>query len=281
MQFRYPTNKLPHTVVVGISTSGPQKFRFEALDPQKPNTYYINHVGHVNGYREFELRFPTAPDNIILNIYNTATGNYTEDQDPTFRLTKFEAVKLKTHPIWLTPKDRSFIKFAQHFSESASIKTATLQDGTPSIYRSDDAQFVIDYYDVIYDRKLKQVINTPARIGHETGIIEASKNAFVQYTIPMRMIILLHEYSHKYKNPKNGLPIGSETGADIAALMMYLSLGYSPLEAHQAFLYVFNEANNEMNHKRYLIISDFIKRFERGEIANYFQSAGEVRKYAK
>ena len=82
----------------------------------------------------------------------------------------------------------------------------------------------------------------------------------------MRMIILLHEYSHKYLNPTVNKPIAYETGADINALRIYLALGYPPSEAHYAFLHVFKDANNHQNHKRYEIIKDFIYKFTNGEI---------------
>ena len=51
----------------------------------------------------------------------------------------------------------------------------------------------------------------------------------------MRLIILLHEYSHKYSNPKIGRKIEDEVAADINALRMYLSKGYSEVEAQYAF----------------------------------------------
>jgi hypothetical protein len=53
---------------------------------------------------------------------------------------------------------------------------------------------------------------------------------------------------------------------------MYLSLGYSEMEAQQAFLYVFKGANNAVNHKRYLIINDFITKYNNGEIKKNFSS---------
>jgi hypothetical protein len=111
------------------------------------------------------------------------------------------------------------------------------------------------------------MLTTPARIGHNTGIIEVSKNKFMQYTIPMRLIILLHEFSHKYLNPKIDKPISYETGADIQGLYVYLGKGWSPYEAHKTFLQVFKNANNEPNHKRYKIINDFIAKYEKGQIS--------------
>lgn len=51
----------------------------------------------------------------------------------------------------------------------------------------------------------------------------------------MRLIILLHEFSHKFLNPKIDKPISYETGADIQGLYIYLGKGWSPYEAHKTF----------------------------------------------
>jgi hypothetical protein len=82
------------------------------------------------------------------------------------------------------------------------------------------------------------------------------------------MAILLHEFSHKYMNPKIGREISDEISADINALNIYLSLGYPYIEAQYAFLKVFRGANNPFNKKRYLILDDFIKKFINGELEN-------------
>jgi hypothetical protein len=84
----------------------------------------------------------------------------------------------------------------------------------------------------------------------------------------MRMVILLHEFSHKYINPKLNRDIGDEVSADINALNIYLSLGYPLIEAQYAFLKVFRGANNELNKRRYLILNDFMTKFHKGELEN-------------
>lgn len=264
----FPTNKIPFTLVIGVQTTAPCEIKIEAQDANKLHTFYANRKGIVNGYREFEVKFPQSPANAAVSVYNIANGNVIGRTDPSFTITKIAAKPLETRAIWQSAQDRSFVKFAQWFSENAANFTSG--DMIPHIYRSDDAQFTIDYYNKIRDRQTGAFVNTPARIGHDKGIIEVSKKDFLTYTVPMRMIILLHEYSHKWKNPKNNLDMANEAAADIAALDMYLSLGYSPMEAHQAFLYVFNGAKTPENHKRYLIIKDYIEKFERGELDKYY-----------
>lgn len=273
MILNIPSNKRPFTLLVRIKTNKPQTIRVSAKNRDKDNTYYENRKGVVKGYREFEIKMPKSPLNTVVNIYNVKNGNYKGRQDKSFQVT-FKVQGLKTCQIWMSPETASFVKFAQFFSENAALLTSG--DRTPHVYSSDDRKFHISYFDKIRNRQTGNFVGTPARIGHSTGIIEVSKRDFLKYTVPMRMVILLHEYSHKYMNPKINRPISYETGADINALMLYLSLGYSEIEAHQAFLYVFKDANNKMNFKRYLIIRDFIKKFSKGKIANCFVDSKTV-----
>ena len=94
----------------------------------------------------------------------------------------------------------------------------------------------------------------------------------------MRLVILLHEFSHKYMNPKIGREISDEVSADINALNIYLSLGYPMIEAQYAFLKVFKGANNELNKRRYLILDDFMKKFESGELENKTMTSQSLKK---
>jgi hypothetical protein len=261
------TNKKPQTMVIRVETKKPEEICIIAKDKNKPNTFYVKRKGIVNGVRDFELKFPKSPSETIVAAYNKKSG-LIQGTDPTFKISDFKTKELATCPIWMSPETISFIKFAQEFSENASVLSAG--DKIPHIYRSDDGKFNFDYYLRIRDRQTGDYVNTPARIGHLTGIIEISKKDFLKYSVPMRMIILLHEYSHKYLNPKINREISYETGADINALLLYFSLGYSEMEAHQAFLYVFRGADNDMNHKRYLIIKDFINKYSKGQINNCY-----------
>lgn len=285
MQRLFPSDRKAFTLVLDIQTSRPTQLKIEALDAKKPFTAFYRTVGEIKGRREYELLFPLSPNELDVRIYDAKFKSYNDyirgtnsDTRNSIKVTSTKIIPLKTTPIWLSDNDRSFIKFAEKFSENAGIYSATNHDGTPSIYRSDDGKFTIDYYDKIQDRQTKQFINTPARIGHQTGVIEVSKKDFQRYTVPMRMVILLHEYSHKWKNQESGLRIENESGADINALMMYLSLGYSPIEAHQAFLYVFKGANNKVNKDRYMIIRDFIMKFKKGELGQYYTTQNVVKR---
>lgn len=266
MIFYVPANGMPFTLLIEVTTKKPEVISIIAKDANKHNTYYISRKGDVSGLRVFELKFPQTPNLMVISIFNPKNGNYSNDEDKSFEITKFEAKELKTCSLWADRDIYNFIKFAQYFSANASVLSAG--DYKPSIYRSDDGKFCIDYYQKIRNRKTGAFVSTPARIGHNTGIIEISKSDYERYTVPMRMIILLHEFSHKYMNPKIGRKISDEVSADINALNIYLSLGYPAIEAQYAFLKVFKGANNSFNKKRYLILNDFITKFSKGELEN-------------
>ncbi len=277
MQKVFPSNKKSFSLQFNVA-SIPQKMKIQALDRNKPYSYYYATQGNIDDKgRDFDLTFPISPDELVVRVYPDrfkSYSDYLQYSNPAQRNIQISGTKvssLKTTPIWLSPDDKEFIKFAEWFCQNAGILSATQANGIPSIYKSDGGKFEIHYHTKIKNKD-GSYVNTPARIGHETGYIEVSQVDFRNFTIPGRMAILCHEYSHKYVNPKTGLKISDEVGADINGLNIYLSLGFSPVEAHLVFLKVFETANNEMNHKRYQILNDFIDKFMKGQLKQYYKS---------
>jgi hypothetical protein len=260
-----PSNYKAFQLIITIKSVGEVPIAIKAFDPNKSNTFYINRGGVVKGQRVFKLKFPVSPSWIKIAIFNPNNGNMALAEDDTFSVEDVKVQRLDEYDVWWNKETKDFYKFAVSFSENASVLNAG-HHKNPVIYKSDDNKFRIDYYNVITDDKTGAELSTPARVAHSTGIIEVSKRDFEKYSVPMRLIILLHEFAHKYLNPKIGKPIESETGADIQALYIYLGKGWSPVEAHLAFLHVFKTAANDSNHKRYKIIDDFILKYEKGLI---------------
>lgn len=279
----FPSNKKSFGLSFNVATVAPMKLKVQAYDKGKQNTYYYRTAGSVDRRgRTFDLKFPISPNELVVQVFPDKYRTYDEfisyappsERGMTISNTKIDKLSLKS--IWLSREDLEFIKFAEWFSSNASILSATQPDGIPSIYKSDSGKFEIDYFDKIRDKASGQYVSTPARIGHNSGIIEASKSDFLKYTVHGRMAILLHEYSHKFVNPRTGLKVQDEIGADINALNMYLSLGYSPVEAQLVFLQVFDTANNEYNHKRFIALNDFVKKFMNGELTKYYKSSSDA-----
>ena len=277
------TDRRPLTIVANVVTNGNQRIRIIARDKNKPSTVYGDRFQNINGKARLEIKMPKSPTETELVVYNVASANQPNgirigNDDPTFKVAlDFEA--LKACPMFMTQDTIAFVKFCQEFCENASVLSGdTIIDGKviPSIYESDNGKFRIHYFNKIRDKRTGNFVGTPARIGHDSGIIEVSKSDFLTYSIPMRMVILLHEYSHVFMNGKVGREKNNEISADINGLMIYFSLGYSEIEAHYAFLKVFKNANTPENAKRYKIINDFIDRYTRGEINNCFVKTSSV-----
>ena len=277
MQKVFPANKKKFNFQFTVGTTIPTNLKIQAYDKNKPYSFYYNTEGKVDSKgRMFDLKFPISPDQLVVQLYPARYANYDEYRrfgnpvEKQIFVKDTKVVPLKIYPIWLSPDDRSFIEFAEWFSNNAGILSATNPDGVPSIYKSSNGKYEIDYFNIITNKN-GSTVTTPARIGHKSGIIEVSKSDFIRYTVQGRMAILLHEYSHKFVNEKSGLKATDEIGADINALNIYLSLGYSPMEAHLVFLKVFHTANNDFNHKRYLVLNDFIQKFVNGKLKQYYK----------
>jgi len=248
-------NKIPEPIYV----------RLMAVDPNKPYTKYVDRGGEIapNSSRTFYMKFPVSPAEMKAIILNPKVGNAPIGQDPTFEIEDFGVEKLPEYDVWWNQDTKNFYDFAVDFAQNAATYSAS-SNMKPHIYRSDDGKFEINYYDIIRDKRSGKPLTTPARVGHQTGIIEVSKKKFLSYTVPARLVILLHEFAHKHLNPKINRKIDYETGADIQALYIYLGKGWSPMESHKAFLEVFENAKSNENHKRYKIIRDFIDKYDRG-----------------
>lgn len=256
MDIIFNSKKAECTLAVTIKTIGSQNMHLIVRDAYKPFTVYTDRTKHINGTGILYVRMPQSPEKAMVEIYNQVNGNLPKMQDDnTFRLVNIEkqTLKRKFSVGQLSSNVRGFVKFAQWFCENAGVLSAG-----SSVYISDDNKFRIDYVDIIRDRNSSKPKSTPARISQSTGVIEISKHQFKTFTIPMRMAILLHEFSHFYinKNAKD------EVEADLNALLIYLGLGYPRIEAHYAFLKVFINSPSDQNLDRHKKITAFIDNFE-------------------
>lgn len=240
------------SIYITIKAKRPCKFRVIAED-LKPNSKYADRTINVDSERTIYLSFPVSPKKIALSIL--CMSGLSEKE---FTVSA-EVKPLKQYEIWLDRDTKNFLELAVPFSQICGFK---LPAANGTFYLSDDKKFALKYVPSIVDFKTGKVLNTPARIGHTTGKIEIAASSFAKYTIPMRMMILLHEFSHKWKNPKMNLPISDEIGADINALYIYLGLGFSKVDAIYVYANVFLSAQTEPNRKRMRKIMDYIAKFE-------------------
>ena len=96
------------------------------------------------------------------------------------------------------------------------------------------------------------------RVNNRTGVMELAKKFVSKYTIPERVVILLHEFSHFYLNKNHK----DEFEADRNALMVYCGLGYPRKQAGTAWYRVFYRSDTNLNRARMKKIIDFLQSFD-------------------
>jgi hypothetical protein len=255
---RIDSNGRSFCLFITIRCKGSRDFRVWAEAEGRQNSKYAERLVKVDGERTIYLSFPLSPNSLILGVADARGG-----KNKDFEVSVSEK-PLQSYNIWLDEGDRRFLKLASDFVQVCGYENGTKQGRN---FTTKSGEYTIRYFDVIRDVKTGRAIGTPARIGHKTGRIDVSKAKFDRYTIPMRMMILLHEYSHKYKNPSIGLPIDNEIGADINALYIYLGLGFSKIDAICVFGKVFLKAQTKANIERMRKIMDYINKFESEQFA--------------
>tara|TARA_R110000751_G_scaffold90890_3_gene178232 strand:- start:2738 stop:3508 length:771 start_codon:yes stop_codon:yes gene_type:complete len=241
------TNYKTTNVVVNISVQKPTKVRLLAFDPYKKGAIYIDRWKTINKTEELEIRLPKSPKHLQIVLKP-------ESANSLIKINSIKTKKLNQYSYCFksSKKIKEFVKFDQNFSENLAL----LKPGT---YYSDNGKFRIDLKPVITDDVSKKALLTPARISNINGRIEVSKEHFLKMTIPMRVAILLHEFSHFNLNKKQK----DEIEADLNALKIYLGLGYPYVEAHKSFIHTFKENQSAQNINRYKYIKKFVNNFDR------------------
>lgn len=247
-----------------ITTGENKRVRIIAREYNKPNSKYADRQVTVNGQRKIFLSFPVSPKQTEVIVYNLDNPN---DKDIKV---EYDKRPLDAKGAWMDEEATDFSRLAILFSQTMGFVRA------PRWYTSHDQYFKIKLMPTITDYMTGQNLTTPARIGHETGIIEASQERMLGFTIAARLIIMLHEFSHKYRNPKLGLPINSEIGADLNALYIYLGLGFSKVDAIYVYCNVFLKAQTPGNQQRMRAIMQYIEEFEKGNLVSPSRAISSV-----
>jgi len=257
MTYRVNTNYTECCLVVKLKTNSAEQICIIAEDADQDNTMYTNRVATVKGDDCFYVNIPVCGKTTVLHVFNKKYGNLGNGLDNTFYVKDVSIMPLdkSLHRIdYANPYMKSFINFATRFSFNAGW----LKEGS---YVSDDKVFEIDYPEDILEEN-GSVSPTPARIEINTGLIELSRSKYVPMTIPNRMAILLHEFSHIFVNEN----MDDEVEADLNALNIYLSLGYPRIEAFEVFTQTFIDTPSDENKERFDYLKNFIDAFDDNKV---------------
>lgn len=256
MEQRILTGYESQILKIGVKTDSQQQIRVIVSDADQIHTEFTNRYSVINGNDYFYVRMPLAPRVAVVKVFN---DDEKKGHDEGFSFIKSgiwqmplerKMVEVDIHK----PEVRQFVNLAQRFSYNAGTLATQYYKG---------GEILFHYMPFLMNGKVKA--NTPARVGEITGEIEISAEKFIDYTVPMRMAILCHEFAHYYKNTN----MYSEIEADLQGLLIYLGLGYPRIEAYQAFIETFIGAQTELNRKRITIIKRFIDDFETNKFLIY------------
>jgi len=247
------TNYRPMMVDLTVAVKSPCRVRVMLSDPHKVGAVYYDRWKDIKDVGDFQIKLPVSPKQARLKV--GTVGNHNNDGQTD--IIDVKRKKLDNYAPCLngnggkTKKVKEFIKFAQEISENAAVYP-------PGTYYSPKKNFRIDYFPMIFDKDEQKALSTPARIHNETGHMEIAKKSFVTMTIPMRMAVLMHEFSHFNLNHVQE----DEVEADLNALKLYLGMGYPIIEAHKGFLEVFKSHPSDGNRERYEYIKNFIDNWD-------------------
>jgi len=242
-------DKKPSIIRIDVATPVEEKIWIKVADSKRPNTFYTKRYSYVDGHKSFFVNMPQAPEVAVVIVYNDRFG-LTRIGDNSLRV-RVAKKPLKATLPKMSKKTKAFVKFAQEFSDEAGFLAFSKNGDT---YRSNNGVFRIDYFDTIRNANGKD-LQTPARISQVNGRIEVSARQFRKYTIPMRMAILLHEYSHFYLNKHPH----SEIEADQNSLFLYLGMEYPKIDIMNVFLNVFKRSPSRQNQERYELLDEFVR----------------------
>ena len=248
------------TLKITVNTSSDMVLRLIVKDSDKENTVYTDRQREIIGNFIFYVRMPICLNKTDILLFNVND----ENNDNGFQMLSVERMPLQKRLDLIdlrNPQLRSFIKFAQRFCLNAGWMRVNDPNNQEDFYYSDDAQFFIKYLPNITDAN-GGIVPTPARIDAGSGIIEVSQDYFIGWTVPMRLAILIHEFSHVFLN----LNPSDETESDLNSLLIYLALGYPRIEAHEAWIETFEGAPTDGNLDRYKIMEQFIMDFENNNL---------------
>ncbi len=232
------TRKRPQVLVINIESPDECLVKMVGIDYNNEASVYFNRGYGVNekkfkGIKEFKFPMPLTPDKLL---FTTSCGD----------ILSVRSEPIKRGELFLRDDDADFLKMALSFAENAAYLPA-------GAYEKNG--FLIMYNDEIINHATGKAESTPARISRTTGIIEINRKQFIEFSIPMRVVILLHEYMHFRLNTR------IEIEADFNALNVFLKYGFTKTEALYAFTKIFYDKKREDLEDRVQKIYDFIESF--------------------
>jgi hypothetical protein len=223
------TQNQPCRLILLVEGEGELRVSGKCLQTE---TLYFDRKKRIKGKETMIFNLPLTPKTLVLESNKMIKAD---------KKTALPPSNLKTEP-----ENWAFFK---HIFDIAQRLNGL---GT-GIYTDNQGRFPMVISEIIKNTEGKP-LNTPARVSRLTGQIQISKQKFMRYSVPMRIFILLHEWSH-YK-----LQTSNEIECDLQALEWHLGLGFSQVEAIYAQTKVFS-GENPLHLERTEVLVDYIKHY--------------------
>ena len=241
MTYQFNTGNQPCALELVLQSGSARNIFVTGYDTQN-NDAYFRRICELDSNRKhiFYFGMPISPKQLKVQIFDQDNRYFSRPE--TFQIEKPQLVPLKTSPISMSQEVKDFLAFA----EWIAVNMPTLKPGNDYVF---DGKFKIELFDDLDTA-------TPARIHSEGDFIQVSKVDFMTMTIPRRIVILLHEYSHNFINNDKE----NESEADLHALSIYLSSGFPFMEAIYAFTKIFHD--NDQSYERLQWMKQFMEKHE-------------------
>ena len=131
---------------------------------------------------------------------------------------------------------KELIKLAKHFASNCK----QLSNGH---YLSLNHNYRIDYLEKLCDEYTKEEVNTPLRVGKDSGIIQISRNKIKDMPECQIFNLIIWGGVHRQLNC-------DYMKSDIQAIKISLDAGYSKKEIATQYLHMFETAESELNRRR-------------------------------
>lgn len=226
-------------ILLEVETTTSRNIIIVGFDNSKKNTEYFFRQMQVNGRQNYEFYLPQSPNILTVYIFDKDTKD-----DTTYKVISLTKANLPLNPYLVDIYTKDFLDFAEVFCN----KCGYLSIGN---YTDKKRQFLIKYLNEIIEEDTGH--KTPSRIHKKDNHIQVAKKDFIEFTIPMRMAIICHEYSHNFLNND----MNNEIASDLNGLKLYINLGYPYIEGVYAFSRIFDDTPE--NRARLSAIVDYLE----------------------
>lgn len=246
----------PYNLYVTVEATEGVELMLYGYEPNKRNTVHflrqygdstVADVGLFKGVHTFEFPFPYPPSSKLrIEAYCNIKG-----KNASIKIKNVFHKKREKLSISFEEHIQEFIDFALQFSRNCGFLELGIYESKTGLYN-----IVFDDYVKKWEGK-NDVLKTPARVDHNSGIIEVSKWWFDQLTVTNRMLVLCHEFAHFYFGSTN------ESECDIIGAHICLTLGLSKTECMYAISRLFDNCGTDEECKEY--------RFRKEQIIKYIE----------